>query len=170
MVTSNLPHPTHADWLAPVVLFLNQIGVPTSPGLVDIDSFLPGVAIRGSGLVFDALKLQACSDLLHEAGHIAVTPFALRQTLCGVVLPEQQIAYAGEVEAIAWSFAAATHIGMPLDVLFHKDGYRGNAGALAFNFSLGVYPGVHGLKCAGFFDSDDGQSTPYPRMARWLRL
>jgi hypothetical protein len=101
--------------------------------------------------------------LLHEAGHIAVTPAALRHTLSGVVLPEQQIEYGGEVEAIAWSFAAATQIDMPLDVLFHQDGYRGKAS------SLGVYPGVHGLKCAGFFDADAGPSTPYPRMARWLR-
>ena len=78
-----------------------------------------------------------------------MTPSAYRKQLDGALSPDQSFACGGEVEAIAWSFAAATAIGMPLSELFHPAGYRGQAPGLAMNFALGVYPGVHGLIGAG---------------------
>ncbi len=133
-------------------------------------AFLPGVVIAQGELIYALETLVAPSDLLHEAGHIAVTPSAYRDQLDGTLQPEQAFAFGGEIEAIAWSFAAATAIAMPLSKFFHPLGYRGHAPTLAMNFALGVYPGVQGLIGAGLaanvrFDAPGA----YPALQRWLR-
>ncbi len=159
-----------SPWLPKVVDFLNAIGIETQAAQLPADCFLPGVEISAGGLQFDVSQLLAASDLLHEAGHIAVTPKSNRARLGGQLSAEQQLPHGGEVEAIAWSFAAAQHLGMPLDELFHPDGYRGNASSLAFNFSVGVYPGVHGLICAGLAQPGPlGTDSSYPKLLQWLR-
>lgn len=162
----DIEHP----WLIKVVDFLNEIGIDTQEASLSGDCFLPGVEIREGALKFDAGQLLAVSDLLHEAGHLAVTPKAHRAQMGGQLSPEQQLLHGGEVEAIAWSFAAAQHLGMPLNELFHANGYRGNAAALAMNFSLGVYPGVHGLTCAGLaIPGPQSSEIGYPKLIKWLR-
>ena len=126
--------------------------------------------IQHGELRYQVEKLSAPSDLLHEAGHIAVTPPAYRKQLDGALSPDQAFAGGGEIEAIAWSFAAATAIGMPLSELFHPAGYRGQAPGLAMNFALGVYPGVHGLIGAGLAANlPIGKPDSYPKLLRWLR-
>ncbi len=157
-------------WLDIVVNFLNEIGIDTQAANLPGDCFLPGVEISGGTIKFDAKQLLAVSDLLHEAGHLAVTPKAHRAQMGGQLSPEQQLLHGGEVEAIAWSFAAAQHLGMPLDELFHPKGYRGNAAGLAMNFSLGVYPGLRGLNCAGLaMPGLLGGEHGYPKLIKWLR-
>ena len=157
-------------WLRTVVNFLNEIGIDTQATNLPDDSFLPGVEISGGALKFDLSQLLAVSDLLHEAGHLAVAPMEQRAQMGGQLSPEQQLLHGGEVEAIAWSFAAAQHLGMPLEELFHPKGYRGNAAGLALNFSLGVYPGVHGLTCAGLaLPVPLGSKHAYPKLIKWLR-
>ncbi len=161
---------SESPWLPRVVTFLNAIGIATQCAPVPTDCFLPGVEICAGGLKYDANQMLAVSDLLHEAGHIAVTPKAHRALLGGQLEPAEQLPHGGEVEAIAWSFAAAQHLGMPLEELFHPDGYRGNASSLAFNFSVGVYPGVHGLVCAGLAKPGPlGGAESYPKLLQWLR-
>jgi hypothetical protein len=159
-----------ADWLAQILAFLSSIEIVTQPCEVPPECFLPGVCIARGHLQYDASKLVAPSDLLHEAGHIAVTPSIYRSQLDGTLSPELACEYGGEIEAIAWSFAAATAIGLPLAELFHPLGYRGQAPGLAFNFSLGVYPGAHGLIRAGLAtDARIGTPGAYPALQRWLR-
>jgi hypothetical protein len=158
-------------WLPSILEFLQQIGIVVRAENMAGDSFLPGVKIEGGTLVYDAEKLLVASDLLHEAGHVAVTPAARRAALNDAIAPEQQLDFAGEVEAIAWSFAAACHLGIPLSVLFHSDGYRGQSPGLALSFSMGVYPGVHGLTMIGLAanrEQSDEQNR-YPKLMRWLR-
>ena len=157
-------------WLVEIVSFLNSIGITTRACAVAPESFLPGVMIQHGELRYQVEKLSAPSDLLHEAGHIAVTPPAFRKQLDGALSPDQSFACGGEVEAIAWSFAAATAIGMPLSELFHPAGYRGQAPGLAMNFALGVYPGIHGLIGAGLAANlPIGKPDSYPKLLRWLR-
>lgn len=164
--TVDIEHP----WLLRVTDFLNEIGIETQAAKLSGDCFLPGVEISGGTIKFDATQLLAVSDLLHEAGHLAVTPKVHRAQMGGQLGPEHQHLHGGEVEAIAWSFAAAQHLGMPLDELFHPKGYRGNAAGLALNFSLGVYPGVHGLTCAGLAMPGLADSKhSYPKLIKWLR-
>jgi hypothetical protein len=159
-----------APWLVEIVTFLNAIGIVTRAGTLATESFLPGVLIDHGTLLFEPAKIAAPSDLLHEAGHIAVTPLAYRHCLHGALSPDHAFDYGGEVEAIAWSFAAATAIKMPLTELFHPMGYRGQAPALAMSFALGVYPGVHGLVNAGLAaNARLGSLGAYPTLLRWLR-
>ena len=162
-----------ADSVARVVAFLRGIGFTVDEASLDEPCFLPGVRIRCGTLVFDGERLRAAGDLLHEAGHIALTPARHRHELDGDVRPDQHHPHGGEAEAIAWSFAAARRIALPLDELFHAAGYAGHAQALAFSYSTGVYPGVAGLAELGL--AAIGESArqagvaAYPNMLRWLR-
>ena len=94
--------------------------------------------------------------LLHEAGHLAVLP-ADRRRLPLVDDPQTEAA------AIAWSWAACCHLGLPAGLLFHEQGYRGRAAALRMSCELGVVPGWHCLVEAGL-----AEPSP-PGMRRWLR-
>jgi hypothetical protein len=69
-----------------------------------------------------------------------------------------------ELAAIPWSYAAAVHLGIDPEIVFHEGGYRGQAAGLLTNFALGVGPGVHLLVAAGLTEA-----ASYPRMTRWLR-
>lgn len=149
-----------------IAAFLDEIGIVVSTGGVG-DAFLPGVAVRGGGLVVDPARLAWPSDLLHEAGHIAVTDPALRPRLC-----EVSDEPAEEMAAIAWSYAAAVHLGIDARTLFH-DGYKGGGAALAAAFESG---GDVGVPMLAWFGMTNGRSTrrapveaPYPHMLRWLR-
>lgn len=163
-----MPEPLDA-----IVGFLNQIGIEVREGVVPESTFLPGLRIVRGTLEFEGARLRWPGDLLHEAGHIAVTPASIRATLNdGVELP-QSILYASEIEAIAWAFAAVHHLQLDPAVLFHPDGYHGHSAGLIHSFTLGVYPGAFGLAQAGMTSlgpdaQRDGKSV-YPAMSRWLR-
>lgn len=153
--------------------FLDSIGIDVREAAVPVDSFLPGVFLREGRIEFDPKRLIWPGDLLHEAGHLAVTPAADRKEITGTLTPEQHFPHGGEVEAIAWSFAALTALALPIDVLFHVGGYRGQSSGLSFSFSLGVYPGAFGLEQAGLTATPAKAAAlgvpPYPGMIRWLR-
>lgn len=164
---------TSSDEVERVVAFLRGIGLVVEQDVLDEPCFLPGVRIRRGTLVFDRARLLAAGDLLHEAGHVALTPSTHRRELDGAVRPDQHHPHGGEVEAIAWSYAAALAIGLPPDRLFHSRGYNGHAPALAMTYAMGVYPGAAGLAVLGLATTSatapDAGLEPYPRMARWLR-
>lgn len=153
--------------------FLNQIGLEAAPGAVPADAFLPGVRILAGRIVYDPATLAWPGDLLHEAGHLAVAPAALRPTLSdGIELPDE-VLHAGEMEATAWAYAAVCHLGLDPAVLFHAGGYHGNSAGLVATYSMGVYPGAAGLAGAGLTHvgpaARDAGLPVYPRMSRWLR-
>ena len=159
--------------LSRIVAFLNDIGIDTAEGDVPASSFLPGVRIVEGRLVYSADALTWPGDLLHEAGHLAVAPAALRATLSdGVELPET-VMHASEVEATAWAFAALRHLALEPTVLFHDGGYHGASAGLIHTFALGVYPGAAGLAQAGMTNvGEDARRAGlpvYPAMTRWLR-
>ena len=68
--------------------------------------------------------------------------------------------------AIAWSYAACLHLGLPLDVLFHEAGYKGDASWLAQTYSAGSYIGLPMLVWKGM--ATDKGPDAYPVMRRWL--
>jgi hypothetical protein len=161
------------DPLDRIVAFLAGIGLPPRAATLDGDTFLPGIRIMRGELVYDPARLAWPSDLLHEAGHIALTPAAHRGSLDDALTAEQHFEHGGEVESIAWSYAASVRLAMPVESLFHEGGYRGHATGLALSFSLGVYVGVAGLAALGLCaigeDARHRGIEPYPRMLRWLR-
>lgn len=156
-----------------ILAFLEQIGLTASEGMVPPDSFLPGIRVAQGTLVFDRAAVRWPGDLLHEAGHIAVTPAALRCTLDDALATTSAIPHAGEAEATAWAYAAIVHLQLPPALLFHEGGYRGHSTSLIATFSCGVYPGSFGLSQAGMTLSSaaakNGGVPAYPHMTRWLR-
>lgn len=161
------------DALDRIVAFLVDIGLPPRAATLGGDTFLPGIRITRGELVYDPARLTWPADLLHEAGHIALAPAAQRATLDDALTVEQHFEHGGEVESIAWSYAASVRLALPLGELFHEGGYRGQSHGLALSFSLGVYVGVAGLAALGLCaigeDAHRRGVEPYPYMLRWLR-
>ena len=158
------------DPLVPAIAaFLESIGLRIEWGEVPDDSFLPGIAVIPGGLRVDRSRLRHAGDLLHEAGHLAVLTEAERRQANASMSPDPGL----EMTAIAWSYAAAIAIGVPLDVLFHPAGYKGWSPTLIENFSAGRYIGTPMLQYLGLA-CEPGRAAelgvpPYPRMLRWLR-
>ncbi len=142
-----------------IIAFLRDIGIPVIETTLPADTFLPAMTVRRGQLLVDRTRLAWPGDLLHEAGHIAVTDPEARATL---------EAFDGgpgeEMAAICWSYAAAHAIGLDPAVVFHEAGYNGGGAWLVEAFAKGSYVGLpllawYGLTCA----------ETYPAMDRWLR-
>lgn len=156
-----------------IVGFLRGIGLVVREGAVPDDAFLPGLVVERGEIVFDAGRLAWPGDLLHEAGHIAVTPPAQRRLLPESLSGHPIDAEGGEVEATAWAYAASVALGLDPAVLFHEGGYHGKSAGLVLTYALGVYPGAKGLADAGMTQVGDQARQagvpPYPHMTTWLR-
>lgn len=151
-----------------IMAFLQEIGLDVAEADLPGGSFLPGVRIARGGLQVDLARLRWPGDLLHEAGHLAVVPAALRGGMDDALAELPAVPHGGEVEATAWAWAALQHLGLPPAVLFHEGGYHGHSQGLCTMFELGVYPGLAGLVAAGLAASPGGAAA-YPRMRAWLR-
>ncbi len=163
----------HAEHYSAMFAFLARIGLPIAEETLAADTFLPGIALRAGGLVVDADKLLWPGDLLHEAGHLAVLPAALRNDAHGDAPNDADVAFAGELEAMAWAYAAAVELALPMEVLIHDGGYHGKAQELLQMYTFGVYPGLRGL-CENGMTMSRGFTVgcgpvQYPIMLRWLR-
>ncbi|MCX7033083.1 MAG: hypothetical protein NT046_03815 [Arenimonas sp.] len=162
-----------AEPTGPIVEFLRGIGLVVREGEVPDDTFLPGVRIASGALVFDPQRLTWPGDLLHEAGHLAMTPAAARGALCDDLAGQEADAHAGEAEATAWAYAAIVALGLDASVLFHPGGYHGQSESLIATFGMGVYPGCRGLSESGMTltgaAAREQGVPPYPHMQRWLR-
>ena len=146
--------------LEKILAFLAGIGIVVRRGEVAPGGFLPGIRIEAGALVYNPDGVFYPGDLLHEAGHLALMDPARRASANGDIGDD-----AGEeMGAIAWSYAAALHIGIDPGVVFHPDGYKGGSEAILENFAAGRYLGVPILRWKGL--TADG----YPHMLRWLSL
>ena len=153
--------------------FIERIGLEVVRERIDQETFLPGIRVANGRILVDESKLIYPGDLLHEAGHLALATSKIRSTLNG------EVAFPGvrmepvEAQVMAWSFAAALHIGLDPSVVFHEGGYHGASESLLLNFKLGAYIGINGLEDAGLtvFGDKAVESglPPYPHMIKWLR-
>lgn len=149
--------------LARVVAFLRDIGLRVEARSVPADTILPAMTVADGTLVYDPEQPGWIGDLLHEAGHLAVTDPALRATL-----PTVGDDPAEEMASIAWSYAAAVALGLPLTTLFHA-GYKGGPEYLVEAFGTGAWiglPMLHYWRMAARADEDAPQ---FPAMRSWLR-
>jgi len=148
--------------------FLAGIGIAVETGPVAADSPLPGMTARAGRLVIDPAVPAYPGDLLHEAGHLALCDPATRDQTDDVGDDPGD-----EMGAIAWSVAAATACGIPLETLFHPAGYRGWSPALPAAFAKGRGFGIAILACydmtAEPHRAAQSGLAPFPAMARWLR-
>ena len=165
-----------ADYRA-IFDFIAKIGLDIREASLPDDTFLPGIVLREGGLLVDPQKLRWPGDLLHEAGHLAVLPADVRPQAHDDAPEVEGIAHAGELEAMAWAYAAAVELGLPMERLIHEGGYRGKSRELLQMYAFGVYPGLRGLcesgmtAAPGFASGADdvGDDIRYPRMRHWLR-
>lgn len=152
-----------------IVDFITSIGLPVRKETLPDDTFLPGIRIVEGVIVVDEERLSYPGDLLHEAAHLAVVPADIRAVLTDNVRETHPEHDSGESESLAWSYAAALAAGIDPAVVFHPDGYRGNAAGLLLNFQMGVPIGVQPLMECGMTHSPAQGEAAFPNMARWLR-
>ena len=164
------------------VAFLRDIGLPTV-SRSDATGFVAGVEIVAGTLHYDPVRVRT-SDLLHEAGHLAVLPAEWRERANGdldaLVGPMCEEAFArfpidspelravlqsGDCEATAWAYAAGVAIGLKSDNIIHPRDYQGAGKAVRLQLSCGAHLGVNGLRHGGMIAS----VRSYPTMLRWLQ-
>lgn len=153
--------------------FVREIGLPVRTARLEQPTFLPGIEVENGAILIDEDRLTHPGDILHEAGHLAVAPAALRPTLSGEVDLPGSNADVIETFAIAWSYAAIVGLGLDPGVVFHRDGYQGRAEVLKNNYELGIYIGANGLVEMGLTlvgaNAAAAGVAPYPHMIKWLR-
>lgn len=155
--------------VARIAEFLQSIGLAIHYEPIPEPTFLPGMAIRKGALTIDESKLLYPGDLLHEAGHLALLPPSQRAVADGNMGDDGGL----EMAAIAWSYAAALHLGIPPEVVFHPAGYHDGSQAILENFADDRFFGVPVLEWAGLTATGKHAKTlgvqPYPTMLKWLR-
>lgn len=159
---------SEASTIERIFAFLKRIGIPVTLEELEDGMVVPGIAIRDGGLVVDRARLAWPGDLLHEAGHIAVTDPDERPTLNAVRDDQGE-----ELATIVWSWAAALAAGVDPALVFHEDGYRGTSRAYLENFVEGRFVGVPLLQWYGMtFEPQPARAQgvePFPHMQHWLR-
>lgn len=153
--------------------FLKEIDIEVLSVKLSHETFLPGISVKDGKLFVDEEKLLYPGDLLHEAGHIAVTPAYLRSTLNDEIsLPDFQPGVL-ETEAIIWSYAACLHLDLDPQIVFHPGGYQGRSDALLATFEMGLFPGINQLEDAGMSFSErtaaESGAEPFPKMIKWCK-
>jgi hypothetical protein len=146
--------------------FVRGIGIAVHAATLPDETFLTGIDIRDGAIFIDETRLQHPGDILHEAGHLAVTDPAVR----GAKLAPDG---GDELTAIAWSYAALCHLDIDPAIVFHPAGYKGSSESIIENFTAGHYFGVpllqlYGMSCEPKQAAERGVA-PYPNMLRWLR-
>ena len=147
--------------------FVRDIGLPLRAAALPADTLLPGLDIRDGAIVVDEARLAHPGDILHEAGHLAVSDPAER----GV--PRLSPTPGDEMASIAWSYAALRYLGLEPAIVFHPQGYKGGSAAIIENFEAGRYFGVpllhaYGMSCEPRRAAEQGVA-PFPHMLRWVR-
>lgn len=160
-------------YLKKILDFLDEIGIKIIEKELPDDTFLPGLELKADTIFVDYKKLKYQGDFLHEAGHIAVTSIVNRPLIGSDKMPKDWPTQGDEMVAILWSFAAAKHIDIPLDFLFHSEGYKGSSEWLIETFSDENYiglPFLQWLKMA--YSNDEVAKNPklvFPAMKNWIR-
>ncbi|MDB5471865.1 MAG: hypothetical protein JWR84_3425 [Caulobacter sp.] len=158
---------TEDDPTEVIVAFIRSLGIAVEARRLEDAGPLPGMGIRKGVIVYDPDQAYAPGDLLHEAGHLAVSDPARRDREPFDATPAE------EMMATAWSWAAGRHLGLPSRVVFHPPSFQEWGDTMRENFDEGRYVGVPGLQRFGMSieprqASPDGP-PPFPHMLRWLR-
>jgi hypothetical protein len=157
-----------------ICTFFDEIGIKWAQcTLSDEPTFLPGIKIDQGCLQFDLEKLKYPGDLLHEAGHLAAETPERRAVMSDNVDENQDPAASLELAAVLWSYAALRYLNLPVEFVFHQEGYKGEADWLIEQFAQGSYLGLPLLQWMGLcYDERNAVSNnqaPFPHMIKWLR-
>jgi hypothetical protein len=147
--------------------FVRGIGLDVRPAQLPDPTFLPGIDVRDGTILVDEVLLAYPGDLLHEAGHLAITHPAERNA------PKLSPSDGDEIAAIAWSYAALRHLDIDPTIVFHPQGYKGSSKALIENFAAGRTYGQPLLQYYGMTfeprQAAENGVAPFLCMVRWLR-
>lgn len=149
-----------SELLNRIIDFVRSIGVRIDERPMFRPTLVPGIDIVNGGLIVEEARLCKPADVLHEAAHIALTPPSDRPSLDGTISssPTEEIA------AIGWTWAAAQHLAVEPDQVFHDEVISGNGPWLREMFVEGRYLGVPMLQYWGLVERD-----AYPHMTAWVR-
>lgn len=160
------------DHTRTILNFLTEIELAFELQPITEKTFLPGLILKHGVLLIDKDKLLFPGDILHEAGHVAVCEPIFRECLKGNIFKngllvgrEKQAMYGEEMAATAWAVAAAKHLSIPLDIIFHSDSYRGANNTLINDFESGNGFGFPLLQAWQMTCPEAG----YPNMVKWIR-
>jgi hypothetical protein len=159
--------------LEQIITFLSKIGIEVIEKELDTTTFLPGLSLGANCIYVDFEKLLYPGDILHEAGHIAVTPACEREWIGTDKMSKDWPTQGDEIVAILWSYAALHHLKLPLDFVFHANGYKDSSDWFISNFSNQNYMGLPLLEWMGLTLSQsrakvEGKKA-FPEMQQWLR-
>lgn len=162
-----------AGEVSQMIHFLQEIGIPTKFDKIEGQTFLPGLKIEQGTLVIDLEKLKYPGDILHEAGHIAVTSEELRPHLNGDIAKDDPNVQGQEIATILWSYAASVHLNLSPETVFHEFGYRGSSSWFIENFwHQKNYIGLPLLEWKGLALSAEKAKElgmqPFPKMMKWV--
>lgn len=153
-----------------IIYFLEEIGIPVIETQLPDDCFLPGLAIEKNTILMDPERLKFPGDLLHEAGHLAVTAEELRPLIGTSEMDTNWPSDGDEVAAILWSYAALKHLDLEPEVVFHPEGYKNESEWLIRQFQNENYIGLPLLEWMGFCSVSEREGMkPFPYMLKWLR-
>lgn len=161
-----------AHYFDQIEAFLTSIGISIVDSQLDDACFLPGLRLHQTSILCDRSQLLSVGDILHEAGHIAVTAAEIRHLIGTDQMANDWPTDGDEITAILWSFAAAKHLNIPLEVVFHTQGYKGEATWIVDQMNAENYLGLPLLEWFGMCYAPENtpeNSLPFPHMIQWLR-
>lgn len=147
--------------------FVQSLGIEVQACAINWKTRFPGLDIRAGGVLVDESQLLHPGNILHEAGHLAVHDPLKRSH------PKFSPTRGEELGALAWSYAAAMHLGLGAEVVFYPGSYQGWDTSLIENFAEGRYLGVPMLQRYGMAVeprlAPERGVEPYPHMLKWIR-
>jgi hypothetical protein len=156
-----------------ILHFLNEIHINVIEKELRDTTFLPGLAIASNCIEIDFDKLLYPGDILHEAGHLAVTKSEERLLIGTDSMPNEWPSPGDEIVSMLWSYAALHHLELPAEFVFHPNGYKNDSLWLIENYTNEIYIGLPLLEWMGLTLSKERASQegkkPFPTMIKWLR-
>jgi hypothetical protein len=147
--------------------FLESIGIRVIAASSLLPANFPGLDIQNGSVLIDESRAVHLGDILHEAGHIAMTEPGARNAL------RLNPTGGEELSTLAWSYAAATRLGLGAETVFYPESYQGFGDGLVANFVRGNYIGLPLMQKFGMTVEPRHAAgrgvQPYPHMLRWLR-
>ena len=158
----------NAAFLKQITSFLGEIGIPFKQTEIDFKTFLPGVGIQDGVLHIDQEQLVHPGDILHEAGHYAVTVAERRNKLGQHALEHNPELNGEEMAAMLWSYAVTQKLGILPEMVFHEQGYKGQSKWIMERYQTGDFIALPLLRYYGMAHFD-GEGPEFPAMKAWLR-
>jgi hypothetical protein len=177
-------HPS-SHWNRLIAAELATIGIEAEKRS-HASGFLDGIRIEKGRLLYSSDAPP--SNLLHEAGHLAIMPTAFRHlaedrlsqvfAAMGEALQRRMdetgnpddpliraIMQCSDMEATAWAWAFGVRVGLPHDIIILDSEYGGDGAGVRMQVSHGMYLGINGLRAAGMVQS----VRTYPQLSKWLQ-